>query len=314
MIVEEKLKIKISNKVLSHYQKINDDLKSGDIIEIFPTQLPNGSNKKVKVKCDNCGTEKYVVYYDYNKSTKNNTEKYYCSKCRGISIKEGTKKIYGVDNVFQLESVKEQSKKTCKEIYGFEHHLQNKDILQKLKDTNNERYGVDFIPLLKKHTLESFIKKCIKIHGDLYDYSKCVYIDVETKVEILCKEHGSFWIRPYDHFLLIGCPKCKTSKGENIILNYLEENNIKYIHEKTFDDCVYKNKLPFDFYLPDYNVCIEYDGIQHFEVVDYFGGQDAYDLRVLKDKIKNKYCMDNNIILERIKYYDNIIERLKIIL
>jgi len=313
MIVDEKIKVKMSNKIIGYYRKKNKNLKSGDVIEIHPTELPKGSNKKIKVKCSNCGTIKEVIYYDYNKITDDDTKNYYCSKCRGIAIKEGTKKIYGVDNVFQLESVKEQSRKTCKEKYGVEHALQNKDILQKQIDTNQERYGVDFIPLLKKHTNKSYIKKCKDCHGELYDYSLVNIISVEDKVEIICKKHGSFWQRAEDHFRGIGCPKCKTSKGENEIIKYLDLHKIDYIHQKKFDGCKYKTQLPFDFYLPDYNMCIEYDGIQHSEMIEYFGGEKAFELRKKKDKIKTKYCREKGIVLERITYSDNILDRLEII-
>ena len=185
MIVDEKIKVKMSNKIIGYYRKKNKNLKSGDVIEIHPTELPKGSNKKIKVKCSNCDTIKEVVYYDYNKITDNDTKNYYCSKCRGIAIREGTKKKYGVDNVFQLDNVKEQSKATCKEKYGVEYALQNKDILQKQIDTNQERYGVDFIPELKRHTQEKYIEMCQKVHGDLYDYSKLKYRTVEEKVEIV---------------------------------------------------------------------------------------------------------------------------------
>ena len=112
----------------------------------------------------------------------------------------------------------------------------------------------------------------------------------------------------------IGCPKCKTSKGENYIINYLDSHNINYVHQKKFTGCIYKTELPFDFYLIDYNMCIEYDGIQHSECIEYFGGEEAFELRKKKDKIKNEYCKDNNIRLERITYSDNIDYRLDIII
>ena len=66
--------------------------------------------------------------------------------------------------------------------------------------------------------------------------------------------------------------------------------------------------LPFDFYLPNYNICIEYDGEQHFKPIKYFGGQKAFQSQQQKDEIKNKYCQDNKIKLIRISYmdYDNI--------
>lgn len=58
-----------------------------------------------------------------------------------------------------------------------------------------------------------------------------------------------------------GYPICKNSKGENIISNYLDKNNIKYIREFRFNDCRNKNTLPFDFFLPILNICIKMSNI-----------------------------------------------------
>ena len=101
-----------------------------------------------------------------------------------------------------------------------------------------------------------------------------------------------------------GCPECVNSKGETIISEYLKENNINYISEYTFDDCRNKRPLPFDFYLPDYNLLIEYDGEQHFEPVDFFGGEEQFEYQKYNDNIKNTYCIKNNINLIRIPYWD----------
>ena len=103
------------------------------------------------------------------------------------------------------------------------------------------------------------------------------------------------------------------SKGENIIDNYLKSVNINYIRQYKFDNCKNKRKLPFDFYIPDYNVCIEYDGIQHYESVKRFGGVDNLLKIQQKDKIKNEYCLNNNIRLIRIKYNENIYDKLSFI-
>jgi len=72
--------------------------------------------------------------------------------------------------------------------------------------------------------------------------------------------------------------------------------------------------LPFDFYLSDLNICIEYDGIQHFKPIDYFGGDTAFILLQTNDQIKNEYCIENNIKLIRIRYDENIEEKLSNIL
>ena len=70
------------------------------------------------------------------------------------------------------------------------------------------------------------------------------------------------------------------------------------------------NKKYFDFYLTKHNICVEYDGIQHFESVEYFGGEQVFNETKIRDEIKNEYCKNNNIHLIRISYKDNIIEKL----
>ncbi len=78
--------------------------------------------------------------------------------------------------------------------------------------------------------------------------------------------------------------------------------DIIYQTEKTFPQCKYKQLLRFDFYLPNFNICIEYDGIQHTQPVDYFGGQKEFELIQLRDEIKNTYCEQNDIHLLRVSY------------
>ena len=99
-----------------------------------------------------------------------------------------------------------------------------------------------------------------------------------------------------------GCPHCCKSKGEKEIIRVLTKYNIEFIDEHTFDDCKYKQALPFDFYLPKYNLCYEYDGIQHTKPNKFFGGEKAFELCQIRDKIKNEYCMKNKINLLRIPY------------
>ena len=122
-------------------------------------------------------------------------------------------------------------------------------------------------------------------------------------------EHGEFLQNIYNHKNGTGCPVCKESKGEKIITNFLKENKIHYIPQKKFDSCINKRKLPFDFYLPDYNICIEYDGKQHFEINDFFGGLESFEMVKINDKIKTDYCFDNNITLIRINK-ENIKDKL----
>lgn len=137
------------------------------------------------------------------------------------------------------------------------------------------------------------------------------YINTEIKIRHKCKLCGHQWsVKPGNLLAGKGCPKCGESHGEKNISRYLSANDITYISQYTFDDCKDKRKLPFDFYLPDLNICIEYDGEQHFRAIDYFGGKEGLQTRQLHDQIKTDYCKDNNILLLRIKYDENIEEKL----
>lgn len=106
-----------------------------------------------------------------------------------------------------------------------------------------------------------------------------------------------------------GCPHCKQSKGEVLISSILLNKNINNTPQYRFINCKYKNTLPFDFYLPKYNMCIEYQGLQHYEPVDFAGkgiiwAEKQFILNKKKDTIKQKYCKDNNIKLLEISYWD----------
>ena len=101
---------------------------------------------------------------------------------------------------------------------------------------------------------------------------------------------------------------CLKSKGELKISNILKDNNIRYIRQKEFDNCINPKtgaKLKFDFYLPDYNICIEYDGEQHFCYSNSgWNTEENHKKVVYSDSIKNKYCQNFNIKLIRISYID----------
>lgn len=126
-----------------------------------------------------------------------------------------------------------------------------------------------------------------------------------NKLETICP-NGHIHKTSYHHFKEgRRCPKCKTIfKGEEKIKEYLDKNNINYIEQHRFKDCKYKNTLAFDFYLPDYNCCIEYDGRQHYYISEYFGGQNGFIDTKIRDTIKNIYCDKNNIRLVRIPYWE----------
>ncbi len=155
----------------------------------------------------------------------------------------------------------------------------------------------------KTLNLEGFIERSNKTHNNKYDYSKVEYITNWIKVKILCPVHGEFDQIPRSHLEGHGCLFCNNSKGEELIQNFLMSKNISFRSEKKFKELGQKR---FDFYLPELNTIIEYDGIHHFEPVEYWGGEDNLTKIKENDKIKNKFCKDNSINLLRIPYTEFI--------
>jgi len=162
----------------------------------------------------------------------------------------------------------------------------------------------------KQFTTESFIEKVSHIKG--ISFEKTIYISRRENVIITCDIHGDYETKA--EMLLKGCscPKCKSSKGEDIIEEILIMEKVNYIKQMTFPNCIYISRLKFDFYIPTLNLCIEFDGEQHFKSVEYWGGQKGLEKRQNSDKIKTEFCQNNNINLLRISYLENIKEKLSI--
>jgi very-short-patch-repair endonuclease/predicted nucleic-acid-binding Zn-ribbon protein len=155
---------------------------------------------------------------------------------------------------------------------------------------------------------EDFIKSAKIVHGDKYDYSQVDYKLNTTPVKIKCSIHGEFVQSPAAHLRGQGCPICQESTGEKLVSTILEKQEVKFLKQHKFVDCTNKKqggscrKLPFDFYIPELNVCIEYDGRQHFEPIIGLGGERAFENQKIRDKIKTEYCEENGIKLIRVPY------------
>jgi hypothetical protein len=168
----------------------------------------------------------------------------------------------------------------------------------------SQKQGCRRCGFFKVKNLNEFISESNTIHDGKYKYSNAKYINSHTKIEVICDLHGPFLIRPNDHISGQGCNLCKSSKGEEKIINFLNKNNISFYYQKRFDNCRSSSNrhLVFDFFLEKYNICIEYDGEQHFIPIEYFGGEKSLQSQIEKDNIKNNFCRINNINLLRIPY------------
>jgi hypothetical protein len=156
-------------------------------------------------------------------------------------------------------------------------------------------------------TKEGFIKKAEKLHGDNYDYDLVEYFNAAKKIKIKCKKHNYvFEATPNNHLRGKGCPKCKASKGELKIRNFLLKEKINFSEQRKFYGCEHKNSLIFDFYLIDKNLLIEYQGEQHYMYCNQFHNHNKKSLQhqQVKDQIKWQYAKDNNIKFLEIAYWD----------
>ena len=157
---------------------------------------------------------------------------------------------------------------------------------------------------------EDFIREASIIHDNKYDYSAVEYVDTSTKVKIICPRHGVFLQTPNGHLRGHGCPKCKSSSGERAVRKFLNDHGFIFEEQKKFDDCRYKHRLPFDFYLPNENICIEFNGSQHYSA-SLFYGYDSFQEQILRDSIKKNYCFNHDIPLIIIRFDENVEEKLK---
>ena len=141
------------------------------------------------------------------------------------------------------------------------------------------------------------------------------YNGAYTKILFQCKTCNNKWYaKPTDVLHGRGCPKCKMSYGEKMISYWLESHNIEYVPQKRYNDCRDIMPLPFDFYIPNCNMCIEFDGSYHFNPSNFEGNltKEEQEQKLLQiqrhDQIKTNYCKEHNIRLLRIPYteYKNI--------
>lgn len=160
-----------------------------------------------------------------------------------------------------------------------------------------------------RKTHEQYIEDLKSVNRDIVPME--TYVDSFTSILHRCLIDGNEWYaKPVNILSGCGCPQCNISHGEKSVKLWLDSHGVKYMQQKAFDDCCDIKPLPFDFYLPEYNCCIEYDGEQHYRAVDYFGGEDGFKKTVAHDNIKNDYCKNNDIKLLRIPYYANVEEEL----
>ena len=156
---------------------------------------------------------------------------------------------------------------------------------EEFKNRVYEKVGEEYEVLGEYKNNKTYIKMLHKVCGTEYEATPTSFMDSEKGNCNVCR--------------------LKTSRGENIICEILKSESIDFMREYRIDGCMDVRPLPFDFAIFEDGALsglIEYDGRQHFESIEHFGGEESLLGTIKRDGIKNQYCQENDIPLLRIPY------------
>jgi Zn ribbon nucleic-acid-binding protein len=322
LLLEDKITIKWNSKVKNHYVNLGYACtKQCDEIEVYVKDLSYGSGACIKLACDSCNDAHEVLYCSYVRSkvyNENGLGSYICQSC---SVKSNVAKLIKSNEEF----IKEIYVLVGNEFIFLEEY---KGAKIKIKIKHNVCEDIFYIAPTdflkgnrcpkcskkKRKNTDIFKQEVSSLVGSEYDVLG-EYKNTATKIKMkhnTCE--NTYKVTPKDFLRGSRCPICKESKGEQTIRKYLQKSNIIFISQYQFEDCRRIYPLPFDFAIfnekENLLFLIEYDGVFHYENIT---GLDNLKYTQGNDKIKNKYCLKNNIDLLRIPYweFDNIEDILK---
>jgi hypothetical protein len=313
-------------------------VKRGTKILVKVEDLTNVSNVGIQVECDECNKILNITWGDYLKCVKEDG-KYYCNKC---ALKLYTSENMRVTKLKNSKSFKEWCIKNNRQDilnrWDYELNKHNPDEISygthktfyfkcpanihksELKNINSFTSGCE--GSISCNHCNSFAQFGINSLGEdfiykYWNYEKNNELGINpweiskscnTKVWIKCQEkdyHGSYYVWCNDFLNGVRCPDCQYSKGEERINNYLILNKISHESQKTFDTLVGMSNglLSYDFYLPEYNLLIEYQGEFHDGNGNYYMKQNL-EKQQEHDRRKKEYAQLNNIKLLEIWYYE----------
>ena len=295
-MVKKITKIEFLNQCYEKYQ----DKYSYDYMNFIDMRT------KIKLKCNSCNEFFYKTPNHFLRRGQG------CKKCRVIKRKNKKniinfikKSVIIHGNKYNYDEVKKNynSKKVkifCNTCGVFFYQRPSSHIS-----------GCGHLNCCNKKEQNIFIEQIKNIHGNKYKYDKVEYIKNNIHISIYCNIHKYYFKQlPSHHIKGHGCPKCSLSSGEKKIIKYFNENNIKYKTQKYH--YFLSKKIYYDFFLPEYNLYIEYDGRQHFTETSFFRNNLIENIH--NDLFKNAYICHINKKLLRISYLEknNIDEILKL--
>ena len=311
------LKIEKKEKLLNEFKKRINDIYGEDYFDFTYADYVNDKTP-IKLKCNKCGKITELTPQGFYKGTG-------CENCNPRS-----NRVKSLEEVIQDFKNEWGDRYDYSEIKEYHNSHEKLPIICHEKDEEGNEHGIFYLSYQKhfkrkqgcskcnggvKKPLEYYIKKAQQYHKDengepLYDYSQIteeLLKNNKVKIPIRCKKHGIFWMSMDNHIRgKQGCPFCNMSKLEQEIMNFLNDNNIKFIFQANKSTLEWLDKLTLDFYLPDYNAAIECQGEQHFgrtkNTSSIFTDEKINQVKK-RDKLKRQLCEDNEI---KLLYYSNL--------
>lgn len=329
LIKNQKIEITWNNNNREWFEKLGyTGYKWGKKLFVDVSDLSHGTNVRVNIICDYCGKQYDACYSAYYKSHEK-FPKDCCLACR-------TKKKIEVTKIERCEKFWGKLEDFCKTkgyklITQKENYINVKMEIKYLCPKHGLKTGI-MDNMLHGHGCRDcaheqmtyimqqdvdYVERYINSINNNKLLNKNDYINVfKHNLTIRCN-CGEIYTTSFANFKKHGVQQCRAcsyrnSKGESYICKILDDLKIEYIQEKRFDDCRDIKPLPFDFYLPKYNLVIEYDGEGHYIESFYKpyseDPKQALINRQRKDSIKDDYCNTNKLHLLRIPYWelDNI--------
>jgi predicted nucleic acid-binding Zn ribbon protein len=269
------------------------------------------NSQKLIFTCEDCGEKYEVSFLEFR-----NRKRTKCKQCSGgykknkiyvetaIEILKG----YNLEMLNVSEFTNSKSKINIKDSFNYKYYISLSDVIL----YNKEKCKIDKFSKFNPHTIYN-IKLYLKLNNYKNQLLSTEYINCDTPLLFSCEECGQPFEVTFKHLRTSFQTRCKCcTKSESLlekfVKQYLENCNINFTQQYKIDNCKDILPLPFDFAILNeenkLKYLIECDGKQHFEIIDYFGGEESYKYTKMHDDIKNTYCKNNNISLLRIPYWE----------
>lgn len=281
------------------------------------------STQKLTIECS-CGE-----YYNISFSDFKRFKQYHCPKCgNNIRVENMKSKQLEDFNYYNYEQVKQIIDNTQSKLLSKDYTNCFDKLELKCECGNIYKQNFSHIKSKIKNNSPILCPKCMKEISDnkfrlteyeinkeiyeVYGYQKYKIVNIndyknrKEKTKFIHTECGHIFETSLSNLIIKerNCPECERyiTRGIAKIIHFLENEGIEYELEKRFKDCKFKRYLPFDIYMPKFNALIEFDGRQHYEIIEHFGGVDEFINIKIRDTFKTEYCKNNNIPLLRIRY------------